>query len=247
MFSTHLLQDLVAAYDASIHLVYEELATELPRLAGFVAGDDLGVLLKEVQDLLCGRDLLTIEDASSRLGDPLLYQPHKVLQALQQTPGFRIGMLSQRFDDLPRLSAARLGYADQLSVSLFELLTGLFSFATRAPVQPLSCELDAAIAGAEDFLAQATNNFGRQRLGSAFFALLSRRERTLTPSLNKALSVGWWMLVCTTMLSTLSLRPRVPFNERASSTARSLSAATVCAPITFAQRMRVVSSGAPSR
>jgi len=205
------------------------------------------VLLKQAQQLLGSRKVLSFKDTAGRLLDPLLDQRHEVLEVLQQVPSLSIGPILQSFDDLPRLSTACLGDRDELLVCFFELLTGLFSFATRAPVQPLSCALDAAIAGAEDFLAQATNNFGRQRLGSAFFALLSRRERTLTPSLNKALSVGWWMLVCTTMLSTLSLRPRVTFNERASSTARSLSAATVCAPITFAQRMRVVSSGAPSR
>jgi hypothetical protein len=55
------------------------------------------------------------------------------------------------------------------------------------------------------------------------------------------------MLVSTTVPSTLSLRPRVVFSERANLTARSLSDATVCEPITFAQRMRVVSSGVLSR
>src|SRR5215207_9819774 len=149
MFSTHLLQDLVAAYDASIHLVYENLAPELPGLTHLLTGYDLGVLLKEAQDLLCGRDLLTIEDASSRLGDPLLHQRHKVLKALQQTPGSRIGMLSQRFDDLPRLSTACLGYADQLSVSLFELPTGFLPLAPGDPVQTLSHPPDAAIASAK--------------------------------------------------------------------------------------------------
>ena len=51
------------------------------------------------------------------------------------------------------------------------------------------------------------------------------------------------MLVSTTMPSILNFLPRLTFNERASSTARSLSAPTACEPITFAQRMRVVSSG----
>jgi hypothetical protein len=62
-----------------------------------------------------------------------------------------------------------------------------------------------------------------------------------------ALSVGWWTFVSTTIASTLSFLPRVTFNERANSTARSLSAASVSEPIWLAQRMRVVSSGAASR
>jgi hypothetical protein len=47
MLATHLLQDLVAAYDTTIHLVREHLASELPGFAHFLAGDDLGVLLEE--------------------------------------------------------------------------------------------------------------------------------------------------------------------------------------------------------
>ena len=54
-------------------------------------------------------------------------------------------------------------------------------------------------------------------VGSIFFARLSRRSDTLTPSPRRALSVGWWMLVSTTVASTLSLRPRVTFSERANS------------------------------
>jgi hypothetical protein len=45
------------------------------------------------------------------------------------------------------------------------------------------------------------------------------------------------MLVSTTVESVLSLLPRVTFNDRASSTARSLSNASVCGPIWFAQRI----------
>src|SRR5215207_7546459 len=163
-----LLQDLVAAYDASIHLVYENLAPELSGLAGLVAGDDLSVLLKQAQQLLGSRKVLSFKDTAGRLVDPLLDQRHEVLEVLQQVPSLSIGPVLQHFDDLPRLNTACLGDRDELLVCFFELLTGLFSFATGDPVQPLSCALDAAldaaIAGAEDFLAQATNNFGRQRL-----------------------------------------------------------------------------------
>ena len=71
---------------------------------------------------------------------------------------------------------------------------------------------------------------------------------TRTPSANnKALSVGWWMFVCTTIESTLNLRPRLTFRERASSTPRSFRDASVCDPTWFAQRMRVVSSGTLSK
>jgi hypothetical protein len=89
------------------------------------------MLLKEAQDLLLCRHLLIVEDAASRLSDPLLYQRHKVLQALQQAPGPRllIGVPPQRSDDPYRLSTARLGDRDQLLVSLFELLTSFLSFA----------------------------------------------------------------------------------------------------------------------
>src|SRR5215207_1826255 len=131
MLATHLLQDLVAAYDATIDFVQKYLASELPRFAHLLAGYDLGMLLKEAQDLLSCRHLLIVEDAASRLSDPLLYQPHKVLQALQQPLGSRIvGISPQHFENSTCLSAARLGDGDEFSVSLFELLTGLFSFAT---------------------------------------------------------------------------------------------------------------------
>ena len=131
MLATHLLQDLVAAYDASIHFVYENLASKLPRFAHLLAGDDLGMLLKQAQDLLGCRHLLIVEDAAGRLSDPSLNQRHEVFEALQKTPRYNIiGVLLQRFDDPSGLGTARLGDRDQLLVSLFELLT---SFLPLAP------------------------------------------------------------------------------------------------------------------
>jgi hypothetical protein len=131
MLATHLLQDLLAAYDASIHFVYENLASKLPRFAHLLAGDDLGMLLKQAQDLLGCRHLLTFEDAAGRLSDPSLNQRHEVFEALQKTPRYNIiGVLLQRFDDPSGLGTARLGDRDQLLVSLFELLT---SFLPLAP------------------------------------------------------------------------------------------------------------------
>src|SRR5215213_3828868 len=119
MFSTYLLQDLIAAYDTSIHLVYENLAPELPRFAHLLTGYDLGMLLKEAQDLLGCRHLLIVEDAASRLSDPLLYQPKEVLKALQQPFGSRIvGISPQHFENSTCLSAARPGDGDEFSVSL---------------------------------------------------------------------------------------------------------------------------------
>src|ERR671910_2535093 len=116
MLATHLLQDLLAAYDASIHFVYENLASKLPRFAHLLASDDLGMLLKEAQDLLGCRHLLIVENAASRLSDPLLYQRHKVLQALQQPLGSRIvGISPQHFENSTCLSAARLGDGDEFS------------------------------------------------------------------------------------------------------------------------------------
>jgi hypothetical protein len=131
MLATHLLQDLLAAYDASIHFVYEHLASKLPRFAHLLAGDDLGMLLKQAQDLLGCRHLLIVEDAAGRLSDPSLNQRHEVFEALQKTPRYNIiGVLLQRFDDPSGLGTARLGDRDQLLVSLFELLT---SFLPLAP------------------------------------------------------------------------------------------------------------------
>ena len=131
MLATHLLQDLLAAYDASIHFVYENLASKLPRFAHLLAGDDLGMLLKQAQDLLGCRHLLIVEDAVGRLSDPLLNQRYEVFEALQKTFRYKIiGVLLQRFDDPSGLGTARLGDRDQLLVSLFELLT---SFLPLAP------------------------------------------------------------------------------------------------------------------
>ena len=58
----YIFQDLVAAYDAALHFVQENLAPEFPGLAYLAAGDDLSVLLKETQDLLGCRYLLAFED-----------------------------------------------------------------------------------------------------------------------------------------------------------------------------------------
>ncbi len=55
------------------------------------------------------------------------------------------------------------------------------------------------------------------------------------------------MVVSPTVVSVRSLRPRVTFNARASSTTRSLPWARVGGPIRFAQRISGVSSGTASR
>ena len=57
----------------------------------------------------------------------------------------------------------------------------------------------------------------RTLLGMSSFARPTSRLMTLTPSAMRASSVGWWMLVSTTVPSVLSLRPRVTFSERANS------------------------------
>ena len=78
--------------------------------------------------------------------------------------------------------------------------------------------------------------------------LPTRRPSTLTPSLSKALSRGWGMFASTTVPSILSFRPRgVALCSTARATARSLRRSSVSGPTSFAQRMRVVSSGAASR
>jgi hypothetical protein len=51
------------------------------------------------------------------------------------------------------------------------------------------------------------------------------------------------MFVSTTIPSILNFLPRVAFREWANSTARSFRAQTVSEPITFAQRIKVVSVG----
>jgi hypothetical protein len=80
----------------------------------------------------------------------------------------------------------------------------------------------AAVAGAERFLAQAVGLLAK-RLSSP----PQQPADYPHPAESRRLSVGWWTLVSTTVESTRSLRPRVTFTERASSTARSLSDATV--------------------
>ena len=188
MFSTHLLQDLVAAYDATVDFVQKHLASELPRFAHLLAGDDLGVFLEQTQQLLLRRDFLATKDATGGLSDPLLYQRQEVLESPQQAPGPRfIGVSLQHFENLPCLSTARLGDRDELSVSLFEFLFGLLTFAPGDPVQLLAYAPDALrlrVRKASLLRRPATS------AGNTFFARLSRRLNTLTPSPNKALSVG---------------------------------------------------------
>src|SRR5215213_893799 len=122
------------------------------------------MLLKEAQDLLCGRDLLTIEHTTGCLGDPLLHQPKEVLEVLQQSPSPNIVLLPQHSDDPLRLITARLGDGDELLVGLFELLTSFLALFTSDPVQLLAYAPHAAIASAKNLLVQATSNLGRQRL-----------------------------------------------------------------------------------
>lgn len=174
-----LLQDLVAAYDATVHLVYEDLAPKLPGLARLVASDDsLGVLLKEAQELLGSRKVLSFKDTASRLGDPLLYQRQEVLKALQKAPSPNIVvLLPQRFDDFSSLSTACLGDGDELLVGLFELLTSFLAFFASDPVESLSCAPDAAITGAEVRKASSLPRRPATPAGNSFFARLRAGER----------------------------------------------------------------------
>src|SRR5215207_11369673 len=150
------------------------------------------MLLKEAQDLLSCRHLLIVEDAASRLSNPLLHQRHEVFKALQKPPRYKvIGMFSQRFDDPYRLSTARLGDPDQLPVSFFEFLFGFLTFASCDPVQPLSCAPDAAVASTEDLLAQSVDLFGRKHL------LRSSEQAAQNPHpVAKKSAIGGVMDVC---------------------------------------------------
>jgi hypothetical protein len=84
-----------------------------------------------------------------------------VLELLyEKRPSSTISVLSQRFDEFPSLSTAGLSDRDQLSVSFFEFLFGFLAFAPGDPVKPLSYPSDAAVAGAEDLLAQPLDLLG---------------------------------------------------------------------------------------
>jgi hypothetical protein len=61
MLATHLLQDLVAAYDASIHFVYENLAAKLPRFAHLLCRRGVGADPVDAQQLRCGLLYQTIQ------------------------------------------------------------------------------------------------------------------------------------------------------------------------------------------
>src|SRR3712207_9279613 len=88
--AARLLEHVVAAYDAAVHLVEEHLAPVLPRLSDLAANDDHGVLLEQTQNLLRGRDLLLSEDAANRLVDAPLDQGNKVVELVRQTVGTRM-------------------------------------------------------------------------------------------------------------------------------------------------------------
>src|SRR5215207_1726150 len=122
------------------------------------------MLLKQAQDLLSCRHLLIVENAASRLSNPLLHQRHEVFKALQQASSPLIDVSLKGLCDLYRLGTARLGYADQLPVSFFEFLFGVLSFAPGDPVQLLAHMPHAAVASTEDLLAQSVDLFGRKHL-----------------------------------------------------------------------------------
>ena len=60
MFQADVVEELVAADDAALDLVQQQLAPELGRLAGFVAADDLGVRLEQAEHLLLARHRLAL-------------------------------------------------------------------------------------------------------------------------------------------------------------------------------------------
>jgi hypothetical protein len=110
-----------------------------------------------------------------------------VLQAFCKASGTRIGVLPKNLLDLRRLSAAGFGNSDQFPVGISQLLFGLLALAKRYPMELLRNAPNASVAGAEDFLAPRRLTVST---GNTFFALLSSRLMTLTPSPRRALSVG---------------------------------------------------------
>ncbi len=167
-----------------------------------------------------------------------------MLQVLCKVSDTGIGVLPKNLLDLHRLSAAGFGDGDQFPVGVSQFLFGLLILAKRYAMELLRKRLTLRLRVRKASLPKLSATSA----GNAFFTLLSRRLMTLTPSPSSLLSVGGWTTsVSTTVESTLSFLPRVTFEERASSTARSLRAVSVSGPMVFAHRMRVVSSGALSR
>src|SRR5512144_546556 len=66
-----LIENLVTGDDPALDLVESQFAAELHRLASLEPGDDLGMWLKEREQLLRGRHCFPIEDPAGRLLDAL--------------------------------------------------------------------------------------------------------------------------------------------------------------------------------
>src|SRR5204862_7471683 len=71
---SRLLEDSVATDDSTLHLLQPQLAPELHCLPGLLPLDDLGVWLKQADNLLRRAQLLVGENAPLGLIDHLLHQ-----------------------------------------------------------------------------------------------------------------------------------------------------------------------------
>ena len=145
-------------------------------LEHFIPLLERGIILRSISP----RGYRTKDDAS-------LEKRNEVLEVVRETPGVRVGAIPQRSAHELRLRATRAGDLDELAVCFLELLGGLLALAQRYPVELLRhrrLTLRLRVRNA------SLPKKWEASSPSTFFARLSSRLTTLTPSPSRRLSVG---------------------------------------------------------
>ena len=215
------VEDAVVGDEAAAALRQEDLVAELDRALRLAALEQIGVRLEDREELLVHRDLFALEHAAAGLRDDPVGQAREVLDlaahagdeggAQQITGRGRAG----RGDRGARRRHDARGDAEEIAV-----LAPLLARALRGRQAADLLHAAPRPAGAVGEPAPRARHVRRR-------AAVTSRVRTRTASQSRVLSVGKWISVSTTVVSTRSWAPSSRPSVTAAWTTASLRARTV--------------------
>ena len=190
-------------------------------LSHLAALDQVGVRLEDRVDLLGVGDLLAFEHAAAGLVDDAICQAAIVLDLFAQRGD---GQVVEQV-----LAAGVSGLLERRSGACHDFLGDADELAVLGGLLP-----EAAAWGVIRWIACMRRRAARVRLRKPSNAAPAAaepaeqaRDSTRTASHSNVLSVGWWMSVCTTVVSTRSFLPSSSPRSTAAFTTSSLTALSV--------------------
>src|SRR6478672_9669128 len=196
--------DLVVGDDLIFRLLQLHHLAEFGRLAGLALADDFRLRLEQTHELAVAARVAA-QDARAGLFHHLSDERHHgiklVAQALQRQLLYNVGRALHARGDFLReafgLPRHPTGGIEQLTVGALEFLLALLALERAARATSSTLSFTLRLRSRSLVPASLT-------ICVIFFMV---RMSTRTPSPSKLESVGWWMLVSTTVVSTRMRRP----------------------------------------